>query len=475
MRRTDIYMKFDPSQSQIQYNMQSYQEMLNQELFQVEEQAQYQSAWFMLASVLVVYSFSFADSLTLTNTFQMFIHIMVGILCAWFLGTVLIIKKGYYVKAFKFVNVIFQVSMVSFFLMISARIMGVEFALSSVAPMFYVVVIGVSSMTLNPFLCLLAGGFAAGQFLGMYAFWLHGKLDFSQVDPNLFGWPAMLIHAVLFLIMGIVAMYMARKARSLLETVIVQVRYEEQLKLIERDIEQAAEVQQHLIPSEPPRINYLEIETFYSPSRLVGGDYLDYIERPNDKYLIVIGDVSGKGIAAAMMMSSIQAMMHLYAQQDISLSKLMQELNNSVYQVSSQGRFVSMVCFEFDKKQSDMLMVNCGHNAPMLVTAKGDFTSLDANYPVIGVEENQEYSAKIISFNLDDLLFAYTDGLSELRRQDHSMFGVQAIEAIIKRCCEYKAKQLKQMMIKNIQEYLQDDNPTHTNDDLSFVCVRKRK
>jgi len=456
-----------------QINLQSYQEMLDKELFLVEERSQYQSAWFMLASVLVVYSFSFAGSLTLSDSFRFFIHVMVLILLLWYLGTIFIIKKGYYTKTFKFVNVIFQVSMVSFFLMISARIMSVEFALSSVAPMFYVVVIGVSSMTMNPFLCLLAGGFAAGQFLGMYGFWLHSKLDFTQVDPNLFGWPAMLIHAVLFLIMGIVAMYMARKARSLLETVIVQVRYEEQLKLIERDIEQAAQVQQHLIPSDPPTINYLEIETFYSPSRLVGGDYIDYIERPNDRYLIVIGDVSGKGIAAAMMMSSIQAMVHLFAKQKVTLNELMTSLNNSVYQVSSQGRFVSLVCFEFDKKKNEMLMVNCGHNPPMLVSSAGDFTSLDANYPVLGVVEHQVYESQPVDFSSDSLLFAYTDGLSELRRQDHVMFGVHSIELIIRKCCEFHAKQLKQTMIKTIEDYLSDTNSTQTNDDLSFVCVKR--
>ena len=451
----------------------SYQQVLDQELFMVEERAQQQSAWFMIVSVLVVYAFSFSKSLVLSDTFRWFIHVMVLIIVAWFCLSLFVIHKGFYRKEYKFINVIFQVSMVSFFLMVSARVVSVQFALSSVAPMFYIVVIGVTSMTLNPFLCLLAGGFAAGQFLGMYGFWLHGKLNFNQVDTNLFGWPAMLIHAFLYLLMGIVAMYMARKARSLLETVVVQVRYEEQLKIIERDIEQAAQVQQQLIPSHAPKIKYLEIEAYYNPSRLVGGDYIDYIERPGGRYLIVIGDVSGKGIAAAMLMSSIQAMMRLYAQQSTSFEQLMESLNHSVCQVSSHGRFVSLVCFEFDKNNNEMLIINCGHNAPMLVSAQGEFKSFDAEFPVMGVLDNQCYKALRIQFNQNDLLFAYTDGLSELRRHDKTMFGVNAIETILRKCREKHALYLKQTMIKNIEDYLQQENPTQTNDDLSFVCVRR--
>lgn len=453
--------------------LQSYEEMLDQELFLVEERAQYQSAWFMLASTLIVYSFSFAGSLQLSEAFRWFINFIMMLLVVWYLGTALIIKKGFYKRAFKYINIVFQVSLVSFFLMASARINSIEFALSSVAPMFYIVVIGVSSITMNPFLCLLAGGFAAGQFLGIYGFWFYQQLDFARVDPNLFGWPAMFIHGFLFLLMGLVAMMMAKRARSLLETVIVQVRYEEQLKVIEREIEQAAQVQQHLIPTDPPQIKYLEIEAFYSPSRLVGGDYIDYIERPNGKYLIVIGDVSGKGIAAAMMMSSIQAMVRLYAQQDLQLHELLKALNESVYQASSQGRFVSLVFFEFDKEARRLSLINCGHNAPMLVTTAGGFSSLEAEYPVLGIEEHRDYVSQRLEFNAGDMLFAYTDGLSELRSKDHRMFGVKAIEAIIKRCRELHAEQLKSTLVKTIQEYLEDEHLSQKNDDLSFVCIRK--
>lgn len=451
----------------------NYEDLLDQELFVVEQRAQYYSAWFMLLSAFIVYSSSFADSLRLSDAFKWFIHFIMILLVFWYLGTILIIRQGYYKRIFKYINVGFQVSLVSFFLMASAKINSIEFALSSAAPLFYIVVIGVSSASMNPLLCLLAGAIAASQFVAMYGFWFYQQLDFSVADPNLFGWPAIFIHAFLFLLMGLVAMVMAKRARSLLETVVTQVRYGEQLKVIERDIAQAAHIQQNLIPLRKPEIDFLEVDAFYSPCRLVGGDYIDYIKRPSGNYMIVIGDVSGKGIAAAMLMSSIQAMVRLYAQQHLQLPELMTALNRSLYKIVTQGRFVSLVCFEFSQNRHKLQLVNCGHNAPLLVNQAGQMQSLIAEFPVLGVQAHQHYEAQTYDFNPGDLLFAYTDGLSELRDSSQKMFGVNAIEAIVKRCNQLRAHQLKSTLIKVIQEYLQDESLSQKNDDLSFICVRR--
>ena len=105
---------------------------------------------------------------------------------------------------------------------------------------------------------------------------------------------------IVFVMMGIGAMLIARSSRAMLEKVVTQVCYEDQIKSIEDEMSQAAELQDRLIPSSFINPRFYNVETFYSPAEQVGGDYFDIIELNNDKCLVVIADVSGKGYSAAI-------------------------------------------------------------------------------------------------------------------------------------------------------------------------------
>ncbi len=454
----------------------SYQELLDAELFEVERRSQQQAGWFMALCVLVVYLVTVFQYEKLLPAYQSFVNAMTLVLLLWFVGNSLLIRYGYYHRLLKYINIIFQVSVVSFFLLVTARVMGVKFALSSVAPLFYVVVIGVSSLTLNPFLCLLTGGFAAGQFLGMYGLWLHQEIDYSAGqefirEQSLFGWPSVILRAVIFLIMGIAAMFMARKARSLLETVVVQVRYEEQLNFVNQDIKQAAEVQEKLIPTGKPEFSGLDIESYYQPSRMVGGDYFDFIQRAPGVFLILIADVSGKGFSAAMLMSNIQAMVQVLAKQDMMLEELVTVLNQAVCRTSARGRFVSLVCMEFHPAQQRLRYINCGHNAPVLLHPHGGWEQLGADATILGVDADAEYRVREITFSKGDLIFAYTDGLSELRNADRQVFDEQRIVEVLGQACGHTAVEIKEVMLRQISQHLGTEQ---AGDDLSFLCVRAK-
>ena len=454
----------------------SYQELLDDELFEVERRSQQQAGWFMALCVLVVYLVTVFQYEKLLPAYQHFVNAMTFVLLLWFVGNSLLIRYGYYHRVLKYINIIFQVSVVSFFLLVTARVMGVKFALSSVAPLFYVVVIGVSSLTLNPFLCLLTGGFAAGQFLGMYGLWLHQEIDYSigqefVREQSLFGWPSVILRAVIFLIMGIAAMFMARKARSLLETVVVQVRYEEQLNFVNQDIKQAAEIQEKLIPADKPEFSGLDIESYYQPSRMVGGDYFDFIRRTPDDFLIVIADVSGKGFSAAMLMSNIQAMVQVLAQQEMSLEELMTVLNQAVCKTSARGRFVSLVCMQFNPGRRQLRYINCGHNAPVLFHRDGSWQQLEAGATILGVDVDAAYTVRETRFTSGDLVFAYTDGLSELRNADKTVFDERCIVDVLKQVYTQPAAEIKEVMLRRIKQHLGTEQ---AGDDLSFLCVKAK-
>lgn len=454
----------------------TYQKLLERELYAVEQRAQWQANWFMAVCVLVVYLITQFQVDAIPVHYRRYVTVMNFTVLAWFAINNLIIHLGYYHRSLKYVNVMFQVSMVSMFLMISARIMGVEFALSSFAPMLYVVVIAVSSLTLNPFLCLLAGGFAAGQFFGMYAFWLHDKVSLKLVDTYLFGWSAILIRSIIFLLMGVAAMYMARRARSLLETVVAQVSSTEKLRFMEQDMEQAAVVQRNLVPQVKPDCPDLDIEIYYQPSQNVGGDYIDFIRCANGLYWFVVGDVSGKGLAAALLMSNIQAMVKLLSQQDCKIRDLVRILNASVCQSNAHGRFVSFISIEVDIKNKELRYINCGHNPPYIFRKDQSLVNLGADYPVLGINQDEQYKETSVSFGENDVLFAYTDGLSELKHQDGSRFGTGRIEYILQEINSQGPVVIRQTMLQRLAEYSQTDDfrRVRANDDLSFLCVKPK-
>ncbi len=453
----------------------SYQAILGAELYKVEQDSQQQAAWFMAGSLLLIYIITLLQADAFQLEFREFIDTMVFVMMFWFVTNAMLIRLGYYHRSLKYVNIIFQVTMVSFFIVISERMMGVHFALSSVAPLYYVVVIGVSSLTMNPVLCLLAGGLVATQYLGMYVLWFHEALFVVGVEgvkasQALFGWASMIVRSIIFLIVGLVAMLMARKSRSLLEAVVTQLGYEEQLNFLERDISHAADVQDQLVPTQRPDFPRLEIESFYQPSKEVGGDYFDFIERTGHKKLVVIADVAGKGFSAAMLMSNIQAMTQVLAQQDISIETLASVVNQSVIKNSARGCFISIVYFEFYQDKEYFRYLNCGHNPPVLISQQG-IKILRANAPVLGVVENDTAIASKVEYKDGDLIFAYTDGLSELRNEQRELLGEENIQNTLHSIYELDALQIKKQMLLEVSEFQGSNAPT---DDLSFVVIKRK-
>ena len=460
---------------------QTYKSLLDAELFRVERKSQEQTGWFMAICLVPIYIITLFQTDVTQVDYRRFIDIIVWVMLVWFIGNALLIRQGYYHRSLKYINVIFQITMASFFILVSAQIMGPKIGLSSVTPLYYVVVIGVSSLTMNPFLCLLAGGVAAAQIVGLYYFWFRDALfgvkalqerDFSYIDQQyaLYGWASIMIIAILFVIIGVAAMLMARKARALLETVVVQVRYEEQLNFLERDISHAAEVQNRLIPVQHPDFPRLDIASWYQPSKEVGGDYFDFIERPNGNKLVLIADVAGKGFSAAMLMSNIQAMIQVLAQQDITIEELANIVNQSVIKTSAQGRFISMVYFEFYPDQEYFRYLNCGHNPPVLLKQNQAIQILEANAPVLGVTDSGSCAAQNVDFNNEDIIFAYTDGLSELRSEQRELFGESRIEDMLGNMIGLETDAIKAGVLHKVNRFLGSALPT---DDLSFLIIKK--
>jgi len=452
-----------------QNNNKQYRDLLESELLSAEKRSQQLAGWLLAATIVLMNLFGQADPDPNMASFINFTQLLSVGLIVWFIGTAILIGRDIYHPVFKYLNLILQVSTVTFYMLTTARLVDANFALSSTAPLFYLLVIALTSLSINPLMSLLAGGLAAGQFIGAYALWLEQETFMPGLITSEGAWIQILLKSVMFIMMGIVAMIISRSSRRLLEKVVAQVSYEEQLKFIEDDMDQAAEIQERLIPDSQLKTPYYEFETFYSPAKQVGGDYFDTIELARDRCLVVIADVSGKGYSAALLMSNIQAMVKTLANHDYSLETMVKFINQSVFHNSVRGKFVTIAFMELDPHHHTLQYINCGHNPPLMVNSNSEVIALDNAGPVLGVMEEYPCETNTIDFTSGNIILAYTDGLSELRDNHGQQLGINNIKDVLKMSTRLDPVFIKQFLLARIYEHSGD---TEMADDLSFVCLQ---
>jgi sigma-B regulation protein RsbU (phosphoserine phosphatase) len=203
-----------------------------------------------------------------------------------------------------------------------------------------------------------------------------------------------------------------------------------------REMEIARDVQQRFFPRQMPTIAGLDLAGACRPALGVGGDYYDVIELGDGRIGLAIGDVSGKGISAALLMASLRACLRtitLVTQsansngepQRTNLARLMRDMNRLVYESSEVNRYATFFFGIYDCAAHTFQYVNAGHNPPMLLKAGGvgGPIRLEAGGPVIGLLPDVPYSEAVLAFHEGDLLLAYTDGISEAMTTDDEEWG----------------------------------------------------
>lgn len=184
-------------------------------------------------------------------------------------------------------------------------------------------------------------------------------------------------------------------------------------EVLNRELEIAREVQERLFPQKFPKMAGIDCFGYCRPARGVGGDYYDFVEQPDGKLGIAIGDVSGKGIAAALLMASLQASLRGQTMAGIhDLAGLMSNVNKLVYDASQSNRYATFFYGEFDPATGEFRYVNAGHNPPVVL--HGDkVLRLDASGPVVGLLPGVSYSMDKCRLEPGDIFIGYTDGISE--------------------------------------------------------------
>lgn len=197
----------------------------------------------------------------------------------------------------------------------------------------------------------------------------------------------------------------------------------EQQKL-EKELELAKEVQGLLIPENFTNYEGMELAKIYRPHLNIGGDYIDFIQYDKDRFTLCIADISGKGVAAALLMANFQAIIQSLIFQYRDLETFVYALNQVVFRITKGDRFITFFVCEFDLKKKVLRYVNAGHFPPVLVSAAGSkIKRLKAGCTVIGAFDRlPEIKEGTIALTGDETLMCYTDGLGELINEKGEYF-----------------------------------------------------
>ncbi|MBT0662751.1 SpoIIE family protein phosphatase [Geobacter pelophilus] len=202
---------------------------------------------------------------------------------------------------------------------------------------------------------------------------------------------------------------------------------------VTRDMELARQIQLSLLPSSPPDVPGLLFASRCLPAAHVGGDYYDFFQRGESLLDLVIADVSGHSVGAALIMVETRSVLRAQAQRAEGASGILTVLNRLLYDdLTSAELFISMFYATFDKANSSLTYASAGHNQPLLVRASiGVCEELDAEGLILGVRPEVEFEEKVVSLTSGDIVVFYTDGVTEVARSDGELFGMERLSKLV--------------------------------------------
>jgi serine phosphatase RsbU (regulator of sigma subunit) len=249
---------------------------------------------------------------------------------------------------------------------------------------------------------------------------------------------------------------------------------EQARQLMERDLEQAESIQRGALPSTPPCIPGLDIAGYNAASRTVGGDYYDYFPDANGRTGIMVADVSGKGMPAALMVMALQARVQpLFETLPVApgaLQNAMDRLNRLTAANCPTGKFITVFAFLADGKTGRLDWSCAGHNPPIIVRANGSYETLDGGGPVMGVFQNIRYPQDVAQLNSGDLIAVYSDGITEAVSPSDQDFDIPVLAKALVQYRHLCAQEIVEAVVTSLREWTEN---APLADDITLVIARK--
>jgi sigma-B regulation protein RsbU (phosphoserine phosphatase) len=236
-----------------------------------------------------------------------------------------------------------------------------------------------------------------------------------------------------------------------------------------QDLELAAQVQRMFLPSHPPSMPGLEIAGTMKPARGVSGDYYDYRAIDEHTIQVVIADVSGKGVPAALLMSATAAAVRLEAGEKRDILEAVNRLNRGIHSLSDSNRYVTMLLADIDARSHSLRYVNCGHNPALLFQAKThDVVPMNSSCFPIGMFDSEACAINSANLSAGDILVLYTDGVTEAENSRGEEFGMERLSALIRGSHTLSADGLMNHILESVTDFSRD---VGLKDDATILVV----
>ncbi|MBX3008796.1 MAG: SpoIIE family protein phosphatase [Melioribacteraceae bacterium] len=245
---------------------------------------------------------------------------------------------------------------------------------------------------------------------------------------------------------------------------------------LKKELEIAARVQLSLLPKEDPKIPGYEIASISIPAIEAGGDYFDFVKLAENKMGIAIGDVSGKGVGAAIYMTLTKGILQAHAEEDVSPKNVLQKVNRLLYKTIEKNSFVSMFYAILDIDKNTINYSRAGHNPGILTTNEGNTKLLLSRGMALGLEEGSIFASTLseeeVDLNKGDVFLLYTDGFSEAMNEKHEEYSETRLVSLIEKHKNESARELINIILKDVNKFV-DNYPQH--DDMTMLVVKRLK
>lgn len=240
---------------------------------------------------------------------------------------------------------------------------------------------------------------------------------------------------------------------------------------VTKELQIAARIQQQMLPSSLPSIDGYEIAATTIPCKTIGGDMYDVIQIAEHQYLFHVADVSGKGIPASLLVSTLNASLEAYLESHMPLDALVQRLNMVVLKNAPSDHFITLCLFVLDTATHTLQYVNAGHNSPYIFTpTTKTFSALCASGIPLGMMEGMTYELVSTSLHAGETLIAYTDGVTEAMNKRKQMFGDDRLKKTVERMYQKRAEEILNAVLEEVQRF---EAGEPSADDVTMLVVKR--
>jgi serine phosphatase RsbU (regulator of sigma subunit)/pSer/pThr/pTyr-binding forkhead associated (FHA) protein len=245
---------------------------------------------------------------------------------------------------------------------------------------------------------------------------------------------------------------------------------EQARQLLARDLDQAAEIQRSFLPGVAPVVRGLDLAGHNAPCRTVGGDYYDFFPYEQRRVAMVLGDVSGKGMPASLLMMGLQARVQVLIDEPKNLAEVMTKLNRITSLNCPANRFISLFFCILDGETGELTFCNAGHNPPLIIRANGTWEQLRGGGPVVGILATIEYQEHHVRLEEGDTLVIYSDGVTEAENPRRDEFEVEGLVQSVIANRHLPAEKIIEEVNRAVAEFTAG---APQSDDITLVVARR--